>query len=79
MPKLKALPQVKIVDENKVEVPIEIIATHIARLADLGERLKNSGLKERAVVLLLKDLSGLSMVDVERVLRALPRLREFLK
>lgn len=79
MPKLKPLPAVKIVDENKIEVPLEIISTHIARLSELGQQLKNSRLKERAVVLLLRDLTGLALVDIEKILKAIPRLVEFLK
>jgi hypothetical protein len=79
MPKPKELPTVKIVDEQSVDVPMELIASHIARLAEVGNYLRASRLKERVIVLLLRDLTGLSLVDIEKVLKALPRLREFLK
>lgn len=80
MPKVKPLPLVKIADENKVDVPMELIATHIAKLAEVGNSLRASRLKERAILLLLRDLTeGISLADIEKVLKALPRLREFLK
>lgn len=75
----KPLPPLKIVDEANVAVPIEVISTHIAKLAEAGEALRNSGLRERGILILLKDLTNLSLNDISVVLKALPRLREFLK
>lgn len=80
MPKLqKKQPPIKIVGEENLDVPMELIASHIVRLAEVGSSLRGSRLKERAILLLLKDLTSLSMSDIERVLKALPRLREFVK
>lgn len=62
---------------KKVEVlesSLEAIADHVAVIAEVGKMIKNSRLKERAILLLLKDATGLSMTDISRVLDALPKL-----
>lgn len=56
--------------------PMEIIAASIIRISDGFERLINSGLNERALCVLLKDMTGISMADISRVLTALPELKK---
>ena len=57
----------------------EDIADTLERIAIAFDMLLAGGLTERALVLLVKDKSqGVSIPDVRLVLKALPRLREFI-
>jgi len=52
----------------------------IMKVAKVGEQLQKSNLKERAILLLLRDMTGLSMGDIKAVLEAIPMLdMKFLK
>lgn len=53
----------------------EILAEAIVRIGDSVAKLNASGLNRRAVVVLLRDATGLGKKDIETVLDALPRLR----
>jgi len=69
--------------EPKTEVSqheLEIIAEHIERLTKAAEALRQSRLKEKTILVLLKDMTGMAQRDIKIVLDALPLLaREYLK
>lgn len=68
------------IQEGQEELPLEMLVEHIERISNIGHSIKNSRIKQRAVVLLLKDMTGMNIGDIERILDALPRLEsEFLK
>lgn len=69
--------------ELKTEVSqheLEIIAKHIERLTKATEALRTSRLKEKTILILLKDMTGMAQRDIKIVLDALPLLaKEYLK
>lgn len=67
---------IKLVKDEIEPEPTEIIAASIVRISDGFERLVKSGLNERALCILLKDMTGISMADISRVLTALPDLKK---
>lgn len=62
--------------ENETPVPVEIIAQSIKRIADGFQRMKKSGLSERAIVVLLHDASGVGKPAIKDVLYALGSLEK---
>lgn len=65
---------------DEVEIPTEILAQAIVDLSAAGRALLNSRLKKRTLMLLLKDASGVSLHQIEKILDALPQLeKEYLK
>jgi hypothetical protein len=57
----------------------ELIADELEKLADAAEKLVNeSGLSRRAILVLLRDQTGLGYRQLELVLDALPALRSYL-
>lgn len=71
-----ALPETTIRIERGVEA-VDLIADQIERLAAAAELLTNTGLTERAILILLRDRTGLGIREIRLVLRALPELREY--
>jgi hypothetical protein len=59
--------------------PDVVIAASIIRLADGVDQLLDGPLQRRAIIVLLKDLTGMSMENINHVLNAIPQLREFVK
>lgn len=53
---------------------VELLADQLGKLSNAAERLMETGLSERALVVLLQDYTGLGKRDIRLVLRALPRL-----
>lgn len=53
------------------------IADSIGRVSDMGKALRDSGLTQRAVLLLLQDLTGVPRGDIQLILNALPQLRTY--
>lgn len=49
----------------------------LVKISEAGEALLKSGLTGRAIVVLIKDQTGLPMGDIRAVLRALPQLRQY--
>lgn len=72
---------VKIIQPEKPDdqVPFAVLAIAIRDLAAVSEKIKQSGLTDRAVDLLLSDLTKMSRSDVRKVLNALPKLSQFVK
>jgi ribosomal protein L40E len=63
-------------DENEPEA-VELIAKAIIDIADAHERMRTV-LTRRALVLLVRDISGVGIHDIEQVLDAVPKLRTYL-
>ena len=55
------------------------IADAIRQLAEVGEALQRSPLKQKAQVLLLQDITKLPRTDITYVLNALPHLKDYIK
>ena len=65
-------------DEENPE-PVELIADSIIKISDAFDKIKNSRLNERAVILLIKDsISGnaIGLKDIENVLHAAASLKK---
>lgn len=60
----------KVVQDPEKPIAVEIIAQSIVDISKAMKQISNSSLEERAVVLLIHDLSGVSMGDIKKVLRA---------
>jgi len=59
--------------------PIDILAENIEKIATLGYQINNSNLSERAILVLLADVTGLSKATIKSVLNALPKLQQYIK
>lgn len=57
-------------------VPITTLAEAVVEISKSVAKLRASGLNERAIVVLVKHETGISMADITRVLRALEKLEE---
>ena len=63
------------VKQGEEEVSREVLADAIVKISEGLNRLKKSGLNRRAIVVLVKDASGVGMYDIHKVLDALEDLR----
>jgi hypothetical protein len=54
--------------------PMEIIAEAIIEVSRGFQKLSNSKLQQRVIILLIKDMTGQSISDIEKVLNAATRL-----
>lgn len=62
------------------EVPVEVLAADIEKIAKAAEALFASRLKPRTVFMLVSKMSGVGMKDVEYVLNSARQLaKEYLK
>lgn len=52
------------------EVPTVIIAQHIERIGDAMTEINRGRLTQKAIILLIQDITGLSQRDIKRVLDA---------
>lgn len=68
-------------EKQKEDINQEVadIAEAIVQLAEVGELLRNSKLKGRAVVLLLHDITKVNKTEIGLVLEAIPRLKEYIR
>jgi hypothetical protein len=57
------------------EVPVEVIAQAIVKVSEAAKKMREAGLKEEAIVLLLHDYTGVGKPHIRLILRALPQLR----
>lgn len=73
-PKNSTTPPVKLVQDPDEPMPTEVLAGHIRDLSASAKRLLNSGLNRRALLILLRDSSGVPMSSIDAVLDALPEL-----
>ena len=68
-------PPVKVKLDEKNPEPVEIIAKAIIDIDAGIKKVLSSSLKKRAIMLLIKDASGVSYSNIEKVLNALDNLR----
>lgn len=62
-------------DLEDVNAP-ELLASSIVKIGDATKKALSSGLSRRALIVLLKDSSGVPQNQIERVLIALESLQE---
>jgi hypothetical protein len=75
-----ALPPIAVKQTPDAEVPIEILASDIQKIATAAQALFASRLQDRTIYMLISKASGIGMRDVEFVLNAARRLAiEYLK
>lgn len=66
--------------QSEKEVPLEILATSIQKISKSMDEIKKSRLTDRAIMVLMKDLTKLSERDIRRVMDSLLDLeRVFIK
>jgi hypothetical protein len=66
-------------DEENPE-PMEIIAKSIIEISNAFEKMNNSRLKRRVILLLLRDMTNISISDIDVILNAAIKLKDhFLK
>ena len=79
-PLIMTKPQPTIDNSQEPVIGEAILARHIAELSAGVDRLWKSGMNRRAVVVLLRDITGLPMATIGRVLNAIPELaKSYLK
>lgn len=72
-------PPPTIVRIEEGEEAAELVAEQLRAAVEAVNKLLSSGLTERALVVLLHDLSGIRKGDLYRLLRCLPDLETFLE
>lgn len=60
---------------DTVPLAFEEIADAVMRISDLGSAIMRSNLKQRAILLLIQDITKLPHGDIKKVLDSLPVLR----
>lgn len=58
------------------EVPTEILAKSIEKIANGYDVMNKSRLNKRALLILLRDASGVSMTEIQKVLNGLENLKK---
>ena len=77
MPKSKRQPVHSRVElENDDETPLKVVVSAIHKVSDGIDKINESGLTERAIILLLHDATKVSKSDIKKVLEAAPLLAE---
>lgn len=68
-------------DENEtVEIILEDIAEAIVKISELGKIIEKSRLNQRAIVLLIQNITKVNRSEITYILNALPQLeKQFLK
>ena len=65
---------VKVNEENPE--PIELIAKSIIDISNSFQRINESRLKRRVIILLLEDMTGVSITSINKILDAAPKLKD---
>ena len=73
----KALSPVTVKKDEKNPEPVEVIAKSIIEISRGFQKMKDSRLNQRAIILLIKDLSGVQMGEIEKVLNAAASLEKW--
>lgn len=69
--------KIKIIQPDDMElVPVEVLAQSIKKLGYVHKSLQDNGLSERAILLLIHDLTGLAKRDIKAVLNSLGDLEK---
>ena len=63
------------IHQGEEKVPTEVLAEAIVKISEGFLQLKRSGLNRRAIVVLVKDASGVGIYEIQKVLNALEDLR----
>lgn len=72
----KNVQTVKILSDQENPEPLEVIAESIIQIADAFTKLNNSKVKQRVIVLLIKDhCRNISVSDIEQILDTIPKLK----
>lgn len=64
---------IKVSEENPE--PLELIAKSIVDIAEAIEKINNSKLSRRTVVLILQDATGITQREINMILDLAPKLR----
>lgn len=67
--------KVKTNEENPES--LELIAQSIIEISDAFQKINSSRLKRRAVVLLIKDITGIGVREIELILDNAPKLKDY--
>jgi DNA-directed RNA polymerase beta' subunit len=63
-------------DEENPE-PLEVIAKSIIEVSDAFQKIHESRLKKRVIVLLIKDMTqGIGITEIETILDVVPKLKD---
>lgn len=57
--------------------PLELVAKSIIQIAETFEKIKSSPLRQHTVIIILKDMTGLSQRDIKAVLEAAADLKRY--
>jgi len=66
--------KVEIIQNKEKPISVEIIAQSIKQIAENMRAIERSALNRRAILVLLKDATGVSMADIEKILDSLGAL-----
>lgn len=66
---------IKVKLNEETPEPVELIASSIITIAEAFEKIQNSPLNRRGLVVLIKDETGLSNRDINAVLDSLTELK----
>lgn len=66
---------IKVKSNEQDREPLELIAKSIIDVANGFDAINKSRLTKRAVLLLLRDCTGVGMNDIEKILDAGPKLK----
>jgi hypothetical protein len=71
----KNLKTVNILTDEENPIPVNIIAEEIVKISNAFTAIDKGKLSRRAIVLLIQDLTGLPQTSINRVLNAVPELK----
>lgn len=74
--KKTTLQTIKIKSNDENPEPVEIIAKAIIDISVAFERIKNSRLSQKALVLLIQDQTRISQRDIIAILDIVPKLKD---
>lgn len=63
-------------EREEIQSAIELVVENICSISYVSQQMRDGGLTERAIVLLLRDMTQVSIENIELILRALPRMGE---
>lgn len=72
---MKKNAEVQVIKSEIEPEPTAVIAASIIKISDGFEKLLNGGLSRRALIVLLKDQTGVPQHQIDRILDALPALK----
>ena len=68
--------KVEVVQDQENKIPISVLAKSIKEMSDGFKKMKGAGLTERTMVVLLNDASGVSKVEIRKILWAMDQLEK---